>query len=176
MAEAKYEPIEQDDSPSLKKAKKRGFRPFNMMVRRGVEAGALMALLLILIEAFSTEDMANGLRFIQYLILGGMLYFALKRTRDYYPPNGYFQEGLKIGLGISVVSAITVILINFLSFILGGTLTMEKYTQGNESLGQFLMVNGILLFEIFVFGMIMTFIWLQLLKMLSDDSPDRANE
>ena len=174
--EVKYEPIQEDDSPSLKVAKRQGFRPTYLMIRRGIEAGALMALFLVILEATVPEDTAAGLRFLQYLILGGMLYYALSYTRDHYPQTGYFQEGMQIGAGISVISALTVIAVNLISFMLGTSMTLEKYSRGNESVGEFLSTNGILFFEIFVFGMILTFICLQYLKTRSSDTPDPADD
>ena len=176
MADTQYEAIEERDSPSLKVAKAHGFRPTYTIIRRGIEAGALMSILLVILEASVTEDVAQGLRFLQYLILTAFIYLALKSARDHYPAVGFFQEGIQIGAGISVVSAATVILVNLLSYLLGGAVTLEKYSHGNESFGEFLSTNGILLFEIFVFGMIITFIWLQYLKMRSDDGADEATK
>ncbi|MEL6924629.1 MAG: hypothetical protein AAFO94_11345, partial [Bacteroidota bacterium] len=73
-----------------------------------------------------------------------------------------------VGASVSIVAALTVVLINFIATAIAPELTIQKYNQSINTLPEFLATNVGIILETFVFGMITTFICLQYLKQKSN--------
>ena len=69
-----------------------------------------------------------------------------------------------MGAYTTLVSALTVVILNFVISIIAPDLGFTKFNLEINSPGDFLATSGAIFFEILVFGMIGTFIFLQYLK------------
>jgi hypothetical protein len=138
-----------------------------IIIRKGISggliAGALMGLYLFIME-LSLTDPSSMVKFGKYLFLAAVLGYFLTKARRRNKDRYFFKRGALLGITISFISALTIILINGMAFFSGSEATFDKFTMHASSFGQFLLIDGVILFEIVVYGMILTFIWLQYLK------------
>ncbi|MCB0640015.1 MAG: hypothetical protein KDC44_00175 [Phaeodactylibacter sp.] len=130
----------------------------------GLLSGLTMGAYLFILQLAGAGDITT-LKFAKYLIMAVFIGAVLIQTKKMYPPLSLFKTGLKLGVGISVVTGLVIILINLLIFSFSPELSFERYQMTPENIGQLLMLSTAILFEIFVFGVVViTFIWLQFLK------------
>lgn len=129
----------------------------------GVVAGFLMSAYLLTLQFVGAED-AIGLKFLKYLFLLLILGVGINAYRKYDPTSSFFKNGIVMGSYTTLVSALTVVVINFVISVISPDLSFNKFNLEINSPGDFLTVSGALFFEILVFGMIGTFIFLQYLK------------
>lgn len=139
------------------------FNFWETAARRGLQAGLLMGLYLILIHFLPIED-GKTLRFLKYLLLAGILAVTLSRAKTFFPRVTFFKKGILLGIVTTFFSAITLIFVNFGSYALIPDFSLEKFQLTADDLASFFVINGTLFFEVLVFGMILTFICLQYLK------------
>lgn len=151
------------DKEQLSKQEHKKFHPSPIIYRNGLLAGILMAAFLILVQVAQT-DHSPWLKFVKYFILAAFLGLALKKTKNDHAPLTFFKRGIQLTIGISLVAGITLVLINSLLYFLAPEMTFNKFTLEAENVGELLILNVALLFEVFVYGMILGFIFLQLLK------------
>jgi len=130
---------------------------------QGLVAGSIMAAYLLLLQAFGF-DHSPGLKMVKYLFLGLILYRALQSYRDYLPEGQLFKFGIGLGAYITVISSLVVLAGNILAYSIGDRFAFNKFTFESHNMAEVLLIDGILFFEIWVFGMILTFICLQALK------------
>ena len=137
----------------------------------GVQAGAAMGLFLIMIQLLGGADNIF-LKYLTYAILIGFIGIALNTYKNYVSDNEIFQKGLLLGGYVTIVSGLTYIVISAIAFVTNSSLAFEKFGIEANSTGEFLLVSGVTFFEILVFGMIITFIYLQYLK--SNNKPNEG--
>lgn len=135
----------------------------NISTKYGIIAGTLMAMYLMIFQ-FTGNDYSPFLKLFKYLILGGAIVTALVSYKNSFPNKRIFIKGIAIGNKLSAIAAIILVAINIFLFLLSQDMSFSKYGLEPISFSQVIVVSGILFFETFVFGMILTFATLQLLK------------
>jgi hypothetical protein len=144
------------------------FNFYNLSIRNGILAGMLMSAYLVMLQ-LTNIDHTIWLKFVKYLFLGIVLAASLKKAKTYLPPLTFFKRGLQLGAVISTVSALIIMVSNLLLFTIDPNLSFNKFNLEADSLGQLSILNITLLFEVFVYGMILTFIFLQFFKYQNPD-------
>lgn len=129
----------------------------------GLSAGFLMGLYLVALQLFGLDGTIM-LKFFKYLILIGMLGWGLSRFRQMIPGKTFFQNGILLGVLITFISALTLIAINIVVSLLNPEWAFNKFNLAVKSPAAFLVTSGAIFFEVLVFGLVGTFIWLQYLK------------
>ena len=142
----------------------------SLFYRKAMIGGLLAGVLTLLFMGFGgfyiTGDQAV-VGFAKYIILAAVLGILLYQLKIASPEGQTFKRGIVIGMLASAVAAITTavgsILVN--SIGQGDAVTIYPYFQAanNEVISTFTLA-GVSLFEGLVAGMILTFIWLQILK------------
>lgn len=135
------------------------FYPFAS--KYGLIAGALMSLFVFLTH-LGDGGGATGLQFFKYIILGGVLYYALSFYKKSLNKVSIFKEDMQLGGMITVVAALTLLAANFLFFSFG--LGVSKFNVETVTFPDFALIGGTEFFMTLVFGMVLTFICLQGLK------------
>lgn len=139
------------------------FKFYRDGTRWGILAGVGMAAFLVLIQLGSMGD-SIGLKFFNYLALALVLAFGLSIQRNYLQEEYNFKNGIMLGAYMTFVSAISLALMNILIFFTTDNLAFDKFSMEGNTFGNVMLVNGVLFFEVLVFGMIATFICLQFIK------------
>lgn len=164
MEESKRDEIVIVDKRKNVKSEDYGF-PFRKRVTQyGLATGLIMSAVSIVISAIAGTDNI-GWDFLKYLVLAFALGRLLKEYKTYLPAGKVFKDGLVLGMYTSFVVAITMTAVNLIVGLIGLEYGfLQKYGMEADSFGHTLLINGLMIFECVVFGMILTFIWLQLLK------------
>lgn len=138
---------------------------FNKRTRKyGLIGGLAMAAYLALLQLTGTAD-STMLKMVKYIPFAILLYVGLKRYKMYLPKGKLFFKGLGFGTVVSAYSAIiTAASMTFLYAAHPEGVEITKFQSSVTNMLQMLVVDGMLILEIFVFGMITTFICLQGLK------------
>lgn len=129
----------------------------------GTIAGFLMGAYLLTLQIVGAGD-SIGLKFFKYLFLLFALGMGISAYRKYNPTSSFFKNGIAMGAYITIISALVVVVIDFVISIISPDLSFNKFNLEINSPGDFLTTIGAIFFEILVFGMIGTFIFLQYLK------------
>jgi len=137
--------------------------PKNLSTRYGIIAGILMALFLMSFQV-SGNDFSPYLKLFKYGILGSAIVFALISYKSSKKSKGIFIKGMTIGNKLSLVAASILAIINIILFFTTNEWAFSKYGMEPETFFQSFVISGILFFETFVFGMIITLSALQFMK------------
>lgn len=130
----------------------------------GIMAGIGMGLGLLLINS-KIEGVHTGWSFAKYLVLGLILSMLIGEYKASSAKGKTFKDGIVLGGFTTLCSAVVLIVFNTLINALGiDSIQTTRYNVEADSLSNILMLNGVLFFECFVFGMVFTFIWLQFFK------------
>ncbi len=130
----------------------------------GVVGGLVMVFYLAFLGLTGYHD-AIHFKFFKYLFLFGVLVYGLYRYRLYLRKGAFFKNGILLGMYISFVAGLTLFVGNFLTQALAGdTIVFSKFNTIATTLPEFIVINAVIFFEVIVFGMISTFIALQLMK------------
>lgn len=132
-------------------------------ITRGIQAAALMALYLFALNYMGGSDIVV-MKFMKYLFLGVVLFLTLKRFQEILPNGDLFKNGILLGAYTCMVSGLVLAIINTFTVGINADLAFQKFGLESEGLANTLVVSGSLFFEVFVMGMILTFIILQGLK------------
>lgn len=130
----------------------------------GIGSGALMSLFLATSGFYITGSSA-GVGFAKYLVLAAALGVLLSQVKRRTPGGKTFKNGIGVGLLLTVVSAVTTALLTVAANAFIDPTTIQPYFQqsASDGLNSFTLA-GVTFFEGIVAGMILTFIWLQILK------------
>ena len=129
----------------------------------GIVAGVGMAIFLVLAQLASSGD-SIAVKFFKYLFLAGILAYGLYAQREYLQEEYNFKNGIMFGAFTTFVSAVTLSLMNILIFFTTDSLSFDKFLVDGNTFENVMLISGVLLFEVFVFGMIATFCVLQFIK------------
>ncbi|MBR9921209.1 MAG: hypothetical protein GYB31_10255 [Bacteroidetes bacterium] len=130
----------------------------------GVIAGAGMGIYLFVFKWLGVE-LSAALKFSKYIILIAALYLLFRLLKENSEPGEFFSKGIGMGAIASFAAAVILLVVNGFSWLVGGSATaINKF--GNEPIdfGQLMLLEGVMFFEVLVFGMVGTFICLQFLK------------
>ncbi len=144
------------------------FQYWSKILKNGLWAGLTMMAYLVLLE-LSNSDHTIWLKFVKYIFLAMILGILLKNAKNYYPPVAFFKQGIKLGAGTSIIAGLVLMGFNFLLFLVMPDLSLNKFSLEASNIGQLIILDVVILFEIFVYGMIITFICLQFLKYQNPD-------
>lgn len=131
-------------------------------LKYGIAAGLAMSLTLLAFQSFSF-DYAPWLKLTKYLFLIGFIAALISYVKQ-VNSGDFFASGMIAGLRASGYAALTLALVNLIIFMILPDFAFSKYTLVPDRIFDALSISGILLFEIFVFGGIITFFFLQMLK------------
>ena len=134
----------------------------------GVQAGLLMGAYLLLLHVFGGGD-SVALKFLKYLFLFGVLGRGLTLYRKQNSKPAFFQNGIRIGALTTFFGALTLLFVNLVVSIIAPEYSFNRFNLEVNSPMDFLITSGTLFFEVLVFGMVGTFIWLQYLKRNTSD-------
>ncbi|MEM6396835.1 MAG: hypothetical protein AAF741_10860 [Bacteroidota bacterium] len=129
----------------------------------GLLAGVLASIYLVYIN-LNYEGVNARLRFIKYLFIIPPVGFALMTYRKYVPGGRFFKSGLIIGLVMALTTALFLAGANIILAAINPDIAFDQFMHGTESVGNTVSNSVFLAFEVFVFTMIITFIFLQFLK------------
>ncbi|MEL6941350.1 MAG: hypothetical protein AAFO82_01670 [Bacteroidota bacterium] len=137
---------------------------YNKALRNSIITAALMAAYLFIVQIIASPETASYIKPASYLIMLGMFYFTLKDYKSQLPKGKIFTKGSLLGLFMSAItSAILVAVMTALKFIFGNV-EFSKFTKEVDTFNEMITFDWILLFQTFVFGIIVTFIVLQGIK------------
>lgn len=134
----------------------------NLSFKYGIFGGIAIATILFLFQ-LNGDNFAPLLKLSGLLIFGAVLVYLLFKHSQ-ITKGEVFVSGLALGVKTSLIAAITVIIVNLLLFLINKDVAFSKYSVNPDVFPNFLFISGILLFEIFVFGSLISFITLQYLK------------
>lgn len=146
-----------------KTIKKGAFEFYRDGVKWGIIGGLVMAVFLVLTQLMSSEG-SIALKFFKYIALGAVLLFGLSTQRSYMQENYRFKDGMMLGAFMTLISSITLVLSNIVLYATTDNLAFDKFSKTADSFGNVMLLNGVIFFEVLVFGMIITFVCLQSLK------------
>jgi len=130
----------------------------------GLTAGLIMSAVALIIGLLAGPE-SLGWDFLKYLVLGFVLGRLLSLYKAYLPSGKVFKDGILLGLYTAFVAALTMAAVNLIVGLAGmETGILQKFGLEAATFGEALALNGLLIFECLVFGLILTFVWLQLLK------------
>ena len=154
------------DTPEMKKVKNIENRQFKIWPNAlvwGMQAGFWMGAYLILLQVLGGAEIV-ALKFLKYIILLGVLGWALSKYRKINRTASFFQNGIYLGACTTLITAVTLVLVDFVVTIILPEYSFSKFNLEVNSPMDFFATSGAIFFEILVFGMIITFIFLQYLK------------
>lgn len=131
-------------------------------LKYGLAAGLSMSLTLFIFQTFSFEY-APYLKLIKYLFLIGFLAALLSYLRELLSDK-FFVKGMGAGLRAAFAAGLTLSLMNIVIYAIAPEFAFSKYTLIPDRVFEAVAISAILLFETFVFGGIITFIFLQMFK------------
>lgn len=134
----------------------------NMSTRYGLAAGIGISIVLLLFQ-LSGNDFSPFAKLVKYLVLASVVGVSLNNYKKLVPER-IFIKGLSFGLKLSIVAAITVVLVNIVLFLINPEIAFSKYSLVPDTFSKMGMISGVLFFETLVFGSLITFIVLQYLK------------
>ena len=141
-----------------------GYPIFQKSLMYGGIAGIAMVLISIVIGAIAGTE-TPGWDYLKYLVLGAALGLQLQNYKSYLPSGKIFKDGLVVGAVTSGIAAVVMSGIDFLVSMTGfETSFANKFRLDADSFGSSLTIVGLSVIECLVYGMILTFVWLQLLK------------
>lgn len=134
----------------------------NMSTRYGLAAGVGMSFILLLFQ-LSGNDFSPFSKLVKYLVLALVVIVSLNNYKKLVPQR-IFIKGIPFGLKLSLVAAITMVLINIVLFLINTEIAFSKYSLVPNTIPKLGMISGVLFFETLVFGSLITFMVLQYLK------------
>lgn len=141
-----------------------GYPIFQKSLYYGGIAGIAMVLISIVIGLLAGTE-TPGWDYLKYIILGLALGHQLNNYKDYLPSGKIFKDGLVVGAYTSIIAAVVMSGIDFLVSMTGfETSFANKFRLEADSFGGVLTIVGLSAIECVVYGLILTFVWLQLLK------------
>ncbi|WP_020539190.1 hypothetical protein [Lewinella cohaerens] len=130
----------------------------------GLGSGALMSFFLATSGFYITGESA-GIGFVKYLVLAAALGVILSQVKRRTPVGKTFKNGIVVGMLLSLVSAVTVALLTIIVNTIVAPATIHSYSEQGAGMPiSNIVLAGVTFVEGLVAGLILTFIWLQILK------------
>lgn len=130
----------------------------------GLGAGVLMSFFIATSGFYITGDSA-GVGFAKYLVLAAAIGVLLSQVKRRTPVGRTFKNGIGVGMLLSLVSAVTTAILTIIVNTSFDFASIQPYfQQGAGAAVSNFTLAGVTFFEGIVAGMILTFIWLQILK------------
>ncbi|MEM7574236.1 MAG: hypothetical protein AAF433_15125 [Bacteroidota bacterium] len=152
-----------NENPPQLEVDDRSFGFYRQALSYGLLGGSLLAMFLLIVN-ISQEGLHTGLHFAKYIVLIIPIYWAIRTYHEYLPSGKTFIDGFKLGASVAAIAAISVAVINLIIASLAPDFAFQQFYNANADAISTFANSVFLAFEIFVFGMIITFASLQLLK------------
>ena len=136
---------------------------FKSAIKWGVATGIIMSLYLFAID-YATTSNVIALKFLKYIFLIGAIAIAIPRYINNVDHTVKFSKGISFGAYLTITSAITMVILNFIAYLTTDSLAFDKFNSYSNSGWKLLFITGGIFFEVLVFGMISTFVVLQAIK------------
>ncbi len=136
--------------------------PKNISTQYGITAGLLMASFLFAMQ-ITGNDFRPFIKLLKYLLLGVPIVLALIAYKETVKGD-IFINGISLGAKLAFVAGLSLVVINFLLFMINPDIAFSKYGLEPVNMMQNLTVSAIILAETFVFGNLIAFVTLQYLK------------
>ncbi len=148
-----------------KKVSKIPFNFYSFAGSRGLLAGILMGLYVLMLEVLGAGD-SLALKLLKYFFLAIVMYRALRTYKFVSPAGKTFKNGIVMGAGITIVSGLVFVALHLLSFFIDQSVVFDRFTLNSRvtDFPKALMLSWAYLLETFVVGMTIAFISLQFLK------------
>lgn len=129
----------------------------------GLISGLLMSLYLLLLRGVG-EGGNMPLKFLTFLILGGVITYAINERRGQNKKGELFRKGILTGVFISFVAASTILLFETAVYLLNYEWLVPMFKNKITGVIEFAAFSSIMFLQTMLFGLILTFIALQYYK------------
>ncbi|NJC24694.1 hypothetical protein [Neolewinella antarctica] len=126
----------------------------------GIILGVLTAIYLIVLNFIYPDDIPMGLRFAKHLIIIPVVWYAAGNYASKLPDNKVFKAEITYLMSLAAYTAVTLVAINVLVYIITGT-SFEQFMQDGDAFAGMMINCGFVFFETVVFVMVVSFIVLQ---------------
>jgi hypothetical protein len=132
-----------------------------------IGGGLLTALVMgiyLFIVSMAANEPSTGLFFVIVFFLVPVLGLLLHRYKRALPAGKIFKDGIKLGAATSIATGLGLNLLYFVMYAVNVDAAANMFFYFDEGFGDVLVSSTMIVGIIFVFGMIITFCWLQYLK------------
>lgn len=152
---------ERNIQPKLER--KPTYRFYEKGIRYGLISGILMSLYLLLLRGVG-EGGNMPLKFLTFLILGGVITYAINERRGQKKRGELFKKGILTGVFISFVTASTILLFETAVYLLDYEWLVPMFKNKITGIIEFAAFSSMMFLQTMLFGLILTFITLQYYK------------
>ncbi|MEM1324387.1 MAG: hypothetical protein AAGI23_00455 [Bacteroidota bacterium] len=138
--------------------------PYGRATVVGAVTGIIVALYLLLVEFLTPEGAGSFIKMAKYLIIAPIFYTALKSYKAKIPTGKIFKRGIVYGATMSAVTALVTFGLAVVFQLIFPDVEYSQFLRDVDTAGETIVFDWMVLFETFVFSMIVTFIILQGLK------------
>lgn len=129
----------------------------------GFAAGFCMGVYILLLQFFGEKNNI-ALKFLKYIFLVGIIGFVLGKYRKINRTSTYFQKSIFLGAVISAVSAVAFFVFDGVVSLIDPAYSFTRFNYQIDSPLDFMITGAGTFFEVLVFGVIGTLIWLEYFK------------
>ena len=137
-------------------------RILGKVLTRGFMGGAIMFFVIEILNHNVKDIWVNYI--FKFGVLVPFLAYYLNLYKKHVEKGEFFYKGLIRGLILSAVIAFTYFGLNFLGYAISPTLAIVRDGFEINSMTDFLLINWIYFYELFVFGIITSFVLIQGMK------------
>lgn len=138
--------------------------PYGRAALVGSAAGLVMALYLLLVEFIFADGVSSFVKLGKYIFMVPLFYFALRAYKARIPKGKIFKRGIVYGAAMSAAAGLVIMGLAVLFQLLFPEVETSQYLREVDTPEEEIALDWILIFETFVFGMVITFIILQGIK------------
>ena len=149
--------------------------PTGSPIRYALFAGVLMSIFALLSQAIFTANF-SWIHYLQYIILAYFAFQAVIVSNRNHRDGTFFQRGLSRGAVFSVVAGVVIVLFNLLISAVAPDFSLARFGEEVSETTPIMVSSFGILMEVFVFGLILTFIFLQYEKRSSSSRPIPAGK
>jgi len=161
--EKRLELNEREMNNELRLNRKPTYKFYEKGIQYGLVSGILMSLYLLLLRGLG-EGGNMPLKFLAFLILGGIITYAINERKGQVKSRTLFKKGILTGVFISFVTASTVLLFETAVYLLDYEWLVPMFKNKITGVIEFAAFSSIMFLQTMLFGLILTFITLQYYK------------
>lgn len=138
------------------------FNTTNLSMKWGLIGGIGMAAILIIFQ-LSGNDYSPATKLVNNIFLIAAITICLNTLKKNFKGD-FFVKGLTTGVKLSLITGVFLAIVNIIIYLILPDYAFSKYSLVPDSPMDMIFISAVLFFETLVFGGIITFITLQLLK------------
>lgn len=150
------------DKNETVKSNDHGYPFYRRGIAYGAGVGAAMGLISILIRMMSPESV--GWDYLKYIVMAVAFGIMLKNYKSYLAKGQIFKDGLLLGALATGVASLVMAAISFFAIWMGLDSPYLTELREPNSLLNALALSSWTVLEGLTYGMLITFVWLLLLK------------